>query len=57
MNNGWNNCGCGTTYLDAYGQTINRAPVRQSNACSPDWGLLAVVGVAAIAGAMLAGKK
>ena len=58
MNNGWNSCGCSTVYTDAWGRPINGPgtgsdgnPVAQ---CAPDWGLLALAGVAAIAGLLIA---
>ena len=61
MNTGWNNCGCGTTYLDAYGNRVNGpgsgSDGNFASGCGPDWGLLALAGVAAVAGCLLANRK
>ena len=56
MDNGWNNCGCGTTYTDAWGQVINREQYpSNTSGCSVDWGLLACAAVAAVV-ALVLGK-
>lgn len=58
---GWNDCGCSTIYTDAYGRPINTSSSAGTvtGTCSPDWGLLAMGAVAAIAAIALAhpGKK
>jgi hypothetical protein len=56
----WNSCGCSTIYTDAWGNVINGpgsgadgSQVAASQ-CAPNYGLLALVGVAALAGIVVA---
>lgn len=61
QNTGWSSCGCSTSYTDAWGNPINGpgsgadgSPT--GNPCSPNWGLLALMGLAAIVGMSMAHK-
>jgi hypothetical protein len=57
MGCGWNNCGCGTIYTDAWGNPVSTGPVdaTATTPCAPDWGLLAMGAVVAVAAMAIAG--
>jgi len=57
----WNNCSCNTLYTDAWGNPINGAgsgadgtQQAQPSPCTPNYGLLALAGFAALLGVMMA---
>lgn len=58
----WNNCSCNTIYTDAWGVPINGPGsgadgTQPVNACAPNYGMLALIGVAALFGIAMAGGK
>lgn len=58
---GWNDCGCGTIYTDAWGRAINdvsgAATSSTGSSCGPPWGLIAMAALGAFAAISLTQPK